>query len=49
VFCPDVTLVEQQVADWEHWNGTVEWQWGPAGMVGMSPYILQWMDLSYWS
>jgi hypothetical protein len=41
--------VEQQVADWEHWNGIAEWQWGPAGMVGMPPYILQWMDLSCWS
>jgi hypothetical protein len=49
VFYPDVSLVEQQTVDWEHWNGTAEWQWGPAGMVGMPSYILQWMDLSYWS
>ena len=49
VFCPDVSLVAQQVADWEQWNDTAEWQWGPAGMVGMLPYISEQTDLSYWS
>jgi hypothetical protein len=49
VFCPDVSPVKQQAVDWEQWNGTAEQQWGPAGMVGMLPRTLEWMDLSYWS